>query len=81
MPPDTFEINFASGEIRPSDSLTNAQKVLAQKTIDTLKLNSEDCKSMRCSRFDEYLSQNVTSVYLKNRSPFVHREADRQGLL
>lgn len=80
MTPGTFELNLANGEISPNAALSAAQKELARKTIRRLNLDREDNNAMRARHFVRYL-RNKDEETLKELSPFVWYEADRQGLL
>jgi uncharacterized protein (TIGR02646 family) len=80
LSPDTFVLNLASGEISPNTALTSAQKILARKTIKRLKLDSPDLNAMRAKHFVRYLRKKDEET-LKELSPFVWYEANRQGLL
>lgn len=80
MTPGTFELNLATGEISPNAALSAAQKELARKTIRRLNLDREDNNAMRARHFVRYL-RNKDEETLKELSPFVWYEADRQGLL
>lgn len=75
--PHTFYIDFLTGEIYPAeDAPPNAQR-----TIDVLGLNREDCKRMRCDHFMLYHEKKVSLDYTSRNSPFVYEEILRQGLL
>lgn len=80
LSPETFALNLASGEVNPNTVLTAAQKILARKTIKRLKLDSPDNNAMRAKHFVRYL-RNKDEETLKELSPFVWYEANRQGLL
>lgn len=77
---DTFELNLASGEISPSSHLGKAATALARKTIKRLKLGSAEHNEMRQRHFRQYLRHRDAQT-LKELSPFVWYEAQRQGLL
>jgi len=77
---DTFVLNLSSGEIRPNPSLDNEQRKAARKTIRRLKLDSSDHNTMRARHFSRYL-RGKDQQALKELSPFVWYEAQRQGLL
>lgn len=80
LQPDTFVLNLASGEISPNPSLDAAQRSAARKTIKRLKLDSPDHNIMRARHFSRYL-RDKDELTLKELSPFVRYEAQRQGLL
>lgn len=77
---DTFVLNLANGKIRPNPLLTADQKKAARKTIIRLKLNSPDHNEMRAKWFFRYLRGKDEKI-LRELSPFVWYEAQRQGLL
>lgn len=80
----TFELNLASGEVKPERTLAarhgKAAVALARKTIRRLKLDSPEHKQMRARHYSQYL-RHKDSATLRELSPFVWQEAQRQGLL
>lgn len=78
--PNTFELNLVSGEIRPKRGMAKAQTALARKTIRRLKLDSPDHNQMRQRHYSQYLRHKDAQT-LKELSPFVWYEAQRQGVL
>ncbi len=80
LAPDTFVINFASGEILPNPALSAADQVRAQSTITRLKLDSAEHNRMRASHYSDYLSGDCSLGFLARKSPFVHYEIVRQRL-
>lgn len=81
---NTFELNLASGEIKPEQTLEarqgKAALALAHSTIRRLKLDSPEHNQMRLRHFTQYLRHKDPAT-LRELSPFVYGEADRQGLL
>ena len=81
LTPNTFELVLATGQIRPSRALTDkADIAAARKSITRLKLDSVDHREMRMKHYARYL-RNKDVQTLKELSPFVWCEANRQGLL
>jgi uncharacterized protein (TIGR02646 family) len=80
LTPNTFELNLVSGEILPRPSLDKPAATLARKTIKRLKLDSADHNQMRQRHYGRYL-RNKDVQTLRELSPFVWYEAQRQGLL
>lgn len=79
--PNTFELALSTGQIRPSHALTDKGDIAAaRKTIKRLKLDSADHREMRMKRYARYL-RNKDEQTLKELSPFIWYEADRQRLL
>lgn len=76
----TFELNLVNGEIKPSQTLSADMQFAAQKTIDRLKLDNDQCRRMRQGAFTRYLRKKDEET-LKELAPFVWYEAQRQGLL
>ncbi|MDA8060365.1 MAG: hypothetical protein M0Z37_08475 [Nitrospiraceae bacterium] len=81
LAPNTFTINFASGKIMPNSALSPIQKAAARKTILRLKLGSPDNNKMRAQHYNDYLSGDCSLNFLQRKSPFVHAEIVRQGLM
>jgi len=78
--PGLFHLDLFSGRIYPNLSLdTTARKTVAQ-TIEILGLDDARCRADRTEHFSGYLEHGSQS-FLKRMSPFVHSEAERQGLL
>ncbi len=77
---NTFELNLVSGEISPNRDLDKPAMALARKTIKRLKLASPDHNKMRQRHYSQYLRYKDPQT-LKELSPFVWYEAQRQGLL
>ena len=77
---NSFEIDFANGEILVNKQKTEAYRSLCQKTIDILELNSPALKRIRMNHYRDYAMEQVNLEYLKNHSPFVYSEIVRQGL-
>lgn len=77
---NTFVLNLANGEIAPNPALLSEKKRAARKTIKRLKLDSPDHNAMRAKHFSRYLRKKDGQT-LKELSPFVWAEANRQGLL
>ncbi|OHX35190.1 hypothetical protein BJL95_01195 [Methylomonas sp. LWB] len=77
---DTFVLNLVSGEISANRNLDKPAAALARKTIKRLKLDSPEHNRMRQRHYNQYLRHKDAQT-LKELSPFVWYEAQRQGLL
>lgn len=77
---DMFFLNLANGHIRANPRLNGVDKAAIKKTIARLKLNSAEHKEMRAKHFVRYLRKKDEES-LKELSPFVWYESQRQGLL
>jgi uncharacterized protein (TIGR02646 family) len=78
---DTFVLNLSDGAIKPNPALDAADQAAASNTIKRLKLDSPDCNAMRAKHYSNYIKKGVSGKFLKEHSPFVWYEAQRQGLL
>ena len=78
---DWFYLELVSGHIFPNPQLPASLQQKIQATIDRLKLDHPDNNEMRAEHYQLYCEGKITSEYLKGYSPFVWKEADRQGLL
>ena len=76
-----FYLELVSGHIFPNPQLPGALQKEIQKTINRLKLDSPVNNEMRAKHYQFYCEGKITKEYLKDFSPFVWEEADRQGLL
>ena len=76
-----FYLELVSGHIFPNPQLPASLQQKIQATIDRLKLDHPDNNKMRAEHYQLYCEGKITSEYLKGYSPFVWKEADRQGLL
>ena len=76
----TFFINFSCGRIYPNPRLSPIKRVLAEQTINRLKLDSPENNEMRARHYRDYETGDCSPDYLKRHSPFVYLEILRQGL-
>ncbi len=76
-----FYLELVSGHIFPNPQLSASLQQKIQATIDRLKLDSSANNEMRAKHYQFYCEGKITKEYLKDYSPFVWKEADRQGLL
>lgn len=78
---DWFYLELVSGHIFPNPQLPDALQKEIQKTIDRLKLDSSANNDMRAEHYRFYCEGKILEAFLKKYSPFVWKEAARQGLL
>ena len=78
---DLFRLELSTGRIYANPALPAQARVLVEDTIERLGLDGADCREMRARWYLEYLTVPLSSDYLQRKSPFVWREANRQGLL
>lgn len=76
----TFRLSLVNGSLYPSPALTGAALVDAMATVTRLKLDDAEMRNARLNLIDLYL-KGLPSWFLKEESPFVWAEMDRQGLL
>jgi uncharacterized protein (TIGR02646 family) len=81
LAPDLFRLEFSTGRIYPNPNMDVRAIRIVEQTIERLELDDALCREMRSRRFQEYLEYYFTDEYLKKYSPFIWREANRQGLL
>lgn len=89
LAPDTFELDFVTGEISPSKKLNAAQFQAAHDTIKRLGLDDRPNRKNRIKRIDDYLrlkseaqpGATAHEQILRRDSPFIWYEAQRQGML
>lgn len=78
---DTFHLDLVTGSISPNPGLDAQSRQDAENTIQRLGLDDAECRKARTDYYDEYIAKEITGAYLKKKSPFVWKEADRQGVL
>jgi len=81
LKPDTFHLNLMTGRIRPNPAFSVAARWMASRTIARLKLNAAKTTAMRAKHYSEYVRIGNGLPTLKQVSPFVWYEANRQGAL
>lgn len=83
---ELFRLELVTGRIYPSPEFPNlylnsfAMKPV-ERTIERLGLDDPQCRELRARQYQEYLQYDLPADYLKQKSPFVWYEANRQGLL
>jgi hypothetical protein len=91
LPAELFTLNLLNGRVSINRSVASPGSVLHQQAVDTLnrlKLNLGQFRSLRLEFIDEYLRQRQMSdpqalqlarAQLRARSPFIFQEVIRQG--
>ncbi|MCL2824559.1 MAG: hypothetical protein FWD57_11255 [Polyangiaceae bacterium] len=85
----TFHLDLLHGLVIVNPEIQGETRDNAQATIDCLDLNNERFRKMRVRIFDTYINQSINTAppqqsardALKDESPFVFLEAERQELL
>ena len=77
----TFRLVLLTGEIYPNPNLSGPALKAARDTIDILGLDDKGCRKMRAKHYLDFVNRDISAKYLKEYSPFVYCEAERQGLL
>jgi len=80
LEPNTFMLELATGRIRANPDLDDERRSEANRTIARLKLDSPEHNEMRAKRFARYVDGRDEQT-LREWSPFVWQEANRQNLL
>ena len=76
-----FRLEFVTGRIYPNPKLPDKQKSAIQKTINRLGLDDVGNRNLRTGHFQKFIANHISTDHLKDHSPFVWSEAERQGLL
>lgn len=78
---DLFRLQLSTGHIYPNPDLDVVPMRLVEETIERLGLDDPQCRELRARWYQDYLEHHLPTNYLKDKSPFVWFEANRQGLL
>ena len=81
LSPDLFRLQLSIGHIYPNPELAPQAQVIVEQTIERLALDDTPCRNLRAEWFGDYVRKHIDADYLQRKSPFVWREAQRQGLL
>jgi hypothetical protein len=81
LEPETFRLVLYTGQILPVRPPDSPLWGLADATIRRLRLDDDDCRSLRRHYYLDYRQGEISESYLRRRAPFVWQEAQRQGLL
>jgi len=81
LPPDVFRLELVSGRIFINPAITGPLADAAKDTLERLKLDSPNNRSMRSRHYQNYTQSDISAAHLCKMSPFVWQEAQRQGLL
>jgi len=73
-------IDFPSCLVKPSVTMTPAEKSKALSTIEILHLNDEEMVNNRLAIVLDYASGNINRLFLEKRYPFIESELKRQDL-
>jgi len=76
-----FRLELVSGSIYPSPDLEGRQQEQVAYTIERLGLDDAGNRELRARHFQDFLEGEYTAAFLRKRSPFVYREALREGYL
>lgn len=81
LAPDLFRLQLSTGRIYPNPHLAAQPMRIVEETIERLGLDDPQCRELRARWYQDYLEHRLPPHYLKQKSPFVWYEANRQGLL
>lgn len=76
----TFILLFPAMQVKPKPELSNGIKVQAIKTIERLGLNKDDIVNSRLKWVLNYCDGRFDFEYLKENTPFIASEIERQNL-
>jgi hypothetical protein len=76
-----FHLELVSGRVFANRRLTPDRIASIDATIERLGLDDFGCREMRARHYEDYCRGLYPREYLRQRSPFVWMEANRQGLL
>jgi hypothetical protein len=74
-----FEIEFGFFQLVPAADLDPATMASVTSTIERLALNDDDCRGAREEWYSRYQERRCRFSLLREMSPFVAHEIDRQG--
>lgn len=75
---DWFELEFVFLQVRPAPNLEASVADAVADTIERLKLNDEQCCTARAVWYEDWKRVPMSDEFMRERSPFVFREAVRQ---
>ena len=78
---DMFRLECVTGRLYSNPTLSPTNQAAVGDTIARLALDNEENRTMRATHFSDYIMKRISKDYLKEKSPFVWIEADRQKLL
>lgn len=81
LKPDWFWLELTTGHIYPSSQLKPDEEKSVKETIERLGLDDALCRDLRSRWYQDYCQNNISEEYLKDKSPFIWHEANRQMLL
>ena len=76
-----FELDLVSFRVVAGADADEIIRERVQATIDRLRLNDYDCRTLRTEYAESYLVGEIRLGYLERRAPFVASELRRQGRL
>lgn len=76
-----FVLELVGFQVKPARGLPDALKGRIRATVERLKLNDHECLTGRARDAERYWAREVTLRVLRDDSPFVARELNRQGRL
>jgi hypothetical protein len=76
-----FVLELIGFQVEPVAGLDAAIHARVTATIEKLRLNDHECRTLREEYARNYWEHHVSFDYLRRRAPFVARELQRQGRL
>ena len=72
---DWFYLVLETGHIYSNPTLKDSDKNIINSTINRLKLDDGEMRSMRCKWWEEYITGHIDDDYLRRKAPFIYKEA------
>ncbi len=79
--PGLFALEFVEFQVVVGPAAQSHQVAQITASIDTLGLNSRDCRKARQAYVEDYEQDEIRLSYLTRRAPFIAQELRRQGRL
>ena len=77
-----FTLHLPSCLVMPGDNLSSSECAMVQRTIDILKLNTDDdYVQRRCDIILDYIKGDISLNYMWSKFPFIAHELTRQDVL
>jgi uncharacterized protein (TIGR02646 family) len=79
--PNTYELNVLDGSMEPSARLQGQALADAITTRERLNLDDHEMRDARLDIINGYFANRFDTAFLREESPFIWSELQRQGLL
>jgi hypothetical protein len=76
-----FELELVGFQLLPNATLRPHIRDLVDRTIERLRLNNRECRTLREKYSTEYWEGQISHDFLNRHAPFIALELRRQGRL